>query len=33
MNRSSFSADPAGLPVHLDAELEDYLMESLETGL
>jgi hypothetical protein len=33
MNRSSFSADLAGLPAHLAAELEDHLMESFETGL
>jgi hypothetical protein len=33
MNRSPFSADLAGPPAHLAAELEDNLMESLETGL
>jgi hypothetical protein len=30
MNRSPFSADLAGPPAHLAAELEDHLMESLE---
>jgi uncharacterized membrane protein len=33
MNLSPFSADLAGLPAHLAAELEDHLMESHEAGL
>jgi hypothetical protein len=33
MNRSSFSADPAGLPAHLAAELEEHRMVFLEAGL